>query len=362
MTDNPSASTPGLRLVQTEAPARTSDSLEELLDPVAEARNKLSDAVGAQRTLATLAEQIAELEVECIELDLSASQTSSILTLSPPEAARLGALLERKRVLEAELKALLGQSNDSDDSSDTDQETRQVNAIAALTDWLAAPHVKESTRAATLARVVLLMAVIILGWAAYVLHPAMLVLVIPIAAPISLMLRRGENTQWRRMGARQKFELTGLTPPDEWEDDAVQTRLSEIEKSLERSRNEAPQIPQGGSDEIEGSSAEDELDQRFAELSYEQVDIELNLQRALGAAGLQIDELSDEQLAAFDQAAAANRTRKRLDVVRKERDALKKETDDRKDQIFQFLSSRGAAPSGGRADVAALSEALSGLE
>ena len=34
---------------------------------------------------------------------------------------------------------------------------------------------KDSKRAATLARVVLLMAVIILGWAAYVLHPAMLV-------------------------------------------------------------------------------------------------------------------------------------------------------------------------------------------
>lgn len=344
-----SSDPPKLRVVSSD-----DADLKDMLDPAAQARDKLAQVVAANQKLASLAERIAELEVACIESDMGASQTASTLDMNPQDAVRLGTLIERKRALEDELNALLGASKEPN-AEPEDQETRRENATDALQAWLDAPQVKDSKRAATLARVVLLMAVIILGWAAYVLHPAMLVLVIPIAAPISMFLRRGENTAWRRMGAKQRFELTGLPGPELWEEEPAATRLDEIRKELHALRNRPAEIPGPGPDE-------DELDARYAELTYEQVDVELNLQRALDAIGRSsLDDLDESELDALDKAAGASRARKRLDLVIRERDSLKRESEDRKDEVYQFLSSRGAAPAGGRADVAALSEALSGL-
>ena len=228
---------------------------------------------------------------------MGASQTASTLDMNPQDAVRLGTLIERKRALEDELNALLGA--DENNAEPEDQETRREDASDALQAWLDAPQVKDSKRAAMLARVVLLMAVIILGWAAYVLHPAMLVLVIPIAAPISMFLRRGENTAWRRMGAKQRFELTGLPGPELWEEEPVATRLDEIRKELHALRNRPAEIRRAD---------EDELDARYAELTYEQVDVELNLQRALDAIGRSsLDDLDEPELDALNKAAGASR-------------------------------------------------------
>ena len=100
----------------------------------------------------------------------------------------------------------------------------------------------------------------------------------------------------------------------------------------------------------------------FAELTYEQVDIDLTLERALRAAGLNPDELDDAKLSALDRAAKAAQTRQQLEQVRKQRAALKQETERRKDDIFRFLSAQGFAPDGGRADVEALNDGLNALQ
>jgi hypothetical protein len=350
--------TPKLRVVASN-PDIDEPSLSEMLagdqvDPVSGAREQLAQVVDDNKKLAQQAERIAELEVTCIEADLAATQTAELLQMSPQDAVKLGTLLERKRGLEDELRALLGREEDTS-AEPEDQETRRVRAIDALQAWLDAPTVKDSKRAATLARVVLLMAVIILGWAAYILHPAMLVLVIPVAAPISMFLQRGENTRWRRMGAKQRFEGTGLKGPTLWEEQPIRERLQELRQELDAIRKRTPGVP------APSAAHGDELDARYAELSYEQVDIDLNLQRAVDAAGRTLEDLSDAELDALNNAAGASRARKRLEITQRERDALRRESESRKDEVFAFLSSRDAAPAGGRADVAALSEALSSL-
>jgi len=339
---------PELRLV-----GGSRSDAEPLLNPADAAREQLTLVMDGQRQLAKLAAQVASLEVDCIEADVGVGQSAAGLQLSPQDAAKLGILLARKHALEQELAKIVGKPESH--QSDDELLPRLDEAIEALGAWLEAPHVKESKRAATLARVVLLMGTFIVGWAAYIFHPALMVLIIPVAGPISLILRRGENTQWRRMGAKQRYERSRQTEPHEWQEEAVMERLEELKKERHKRANRALTVADvKPNDEV--------LDERFAELTYEQVDIDLTLERALRAAGLNPDELDDAKLSALDRAAKAAQTRQQLEQVRKQRAALKQETERRKDDIFRFLSAQGFAPDGGRADVEALNDGLNALQ
>ncbi|MEM7404841.1 MAG: hypothetical protein AAF458_06075 [Pseudomonadota bacterium] len=331
-----------------------SDAAELPDDPVARARAELQLCLAAQRDLSALSDDVAALEVECIEADLATGKSATGLDLSPQDAARLGTILSRRDALQAELQTLIGRKP-ADELSPDAQTARMEAGITALQNWLDAPHVQDSKKAATLARIVLLMATFIVGWGAWILHPALLLLLIPIAGPISLMLRRGENTEWRRMGARQKFEQTGLEIPAAWEQEPVEARVKTLSDQLERARSAPAQV-----EDITDEEAR--KDTRFAELSIEQVDIELALDKLLEKAGVTLETLTDKQHAALEQAAAGARARQRLEQIRKQHETLKRENEDRKDGIYRMLSAEGVAPPEGRADIAALSAGISELE
>jgi hypothetical protein len=168
------------------------------------------------------------------------------------------------------------------------------------------------------------------------------------------MLHRGENTMWRRAGMRQRFEQSGVPVTHQWEDGEVARRLTELHaelKSLE-AREPRPVMPAGEAIE----------DERYTELTYESVDVELALERLGEETGLDTVTLDTGTCDALVHAAKLAGARQRLTVLRKERDALKRDVETRKDSIFRMLSAAGVAPIGGRADVASLSEGLTHME
>ena len=341
-------SKPDLRLVDNDAPPT-----EEILDPISNAREQLRSVAQAQQELLSLSEQVARLEVECIDVDIAIGATTAALSLSPQDAAKLGAVLARQETLEAELAQLVAKPGV--ERTDDEALPKLELGIEALKMWLEAPQVKDSKRAATLARIVLLMGIFIVGWAAYVFHPALMVLIIPVAGPISMILRRGENTQWRRMGAKQKFQQSGHAEPKTWEEGLVQERLAALQKEHDQRSNRGLKVADLQPDDTA-------LDERFTALNYEQVDIDMALEQIHTSTGVDIEALDETQRKALDKAAEAKRLRQRLEQTRQQRDTLRAESEQRKDDIYRLLSSNGVAPSGGRADLEALSAGLNELQ
>lgn len=327
------------------------NTLTDDSDPIADARESLQLIVDGQRNTAQLDERMAALEVECIEADLAASQCASEHNLKPLDVVRLGTVLARQRALRTALAEYEAPPQDED----REARLRQLSAATqALKDWLEAPKVKESKRTATLARIVMLMAVIIVSWFAWVLHWAVLVLLIPVVGPLSAMLHRGENTMWRRAGMRQRFEQSGLPVTHKWEDDDVARRLAELEAELKSLEAQEPRPVMPAGEPIE--------DEHYTELTYESVDVELALERLGEETGLDTVTLDTTTCDALVHAAKLAGARQRLTTLRQERDAVKRDVETRKDAIFRMLSAAGVAPEGGRADVASLSEGLTQME
>jgi hypothetical protein len=339
-----SDSKPQLKLV-------ADNTLTEDSDPIADGRESLQLIVSGQRDLAQLDDRLAALEVECIEADMAASQCARDNNLKPLDVVRIGTVLARQRALGSALSEYEAEPQDDD----RDAKLRQLTAATqALSDWLHAPELKESKRTATLARIVMLMAVIIVGWFAWVLHWVVLVLLIPVVGPLSAMLHRGENTMWRRAGMRQRFEQSGLPVTHAWEGEPVAQHLAELEAQLKalEAREPRPAMPAG----------EPVQDERYTELTYESLDVELALERLGEETGFDTLGLNTETCDTLVHAAKLAGARQRLTTLRQECDALKRDVETRKDGIFRMLSAAGVAPEGGRADVASLSEGLTQME
>ena len=340
-------SKPHLQLVSDSADITTPT------DELGDARESLKQIVEGQSSLVQLDERIAAVEVECIEADMAASQCATRFDMQPADVVRLGTVLSRQRALREALAEY-----DAEPSTDDERENRlrQLRTgIEALSAWIEAPKIKDSKRTATLARVVLLMATLIIGGFAYVLDSwLVLILIIPIAGPISAMLQRGENTVWRRAGMQRRYEQSGLPVKFKWEEDAVAQRLTELEAELSEIEAREPKVQLPDEDLVE--------DERYAELTYESVDLELTLERMRTETGVETGTLDDETRETLIEAARLAGARQRLESVRNEREAVKRDVETRKDAIFALLSSNGLAPEGGRADVASLSEGLTKLE
>ena len=68
--------------------------------------------------------------------------------------------------------------------------------------------------------------------AAVGIHWAFLVLLVPIGAT-STMLWSGHDASWQRVGAKRRFEQTGLSPIDDWTPDPVQERIDTLRQLIE---------------------------------------------------------------------------------------------------------------------------------
>jgi hypothetical protein len=289
-----------------------------------------------ERDVARLREREAGLEVECLMADAGARTVPPGVPpgLGPERTAAIGAALDRHRRL---AEALAEQET----ARGTGTPSQREIAAGALEAWLEAPAVPEPARMKTIARAVLLVLVAAAIWGAIEIHPAILLVLAPVVVPLTLLLRSGENASWRRLGAKRRFEQTGIEPPRRWEEEAVRARLADLAEPRRRT-GEAPAGEEGVA---------------LAEVTPEAVaEAQASVRARLAEAG--IEALSEDAERWMAKLAAAARARAALEEVARERKEADDEAGAAREALFRYLALKGAAPPGGKADLAALEAAL----
>ena len=330
------------------AKAGTEDDIDfvELTQTLEE---KLERAETLQTEADSLTDSIADLELQMIEAEMR--QNNPVLGLSPDEAGVIGDLLERQALLQAQLGATETQSEERQE--DDLLSPRLKEAHEALDLWLNAPSEPESKVAAHGARIFLLIATCGAIYGAIEYHPAVLALLIPIAAPIGLLLSRGEDKTWRRLGAKRRFDNTRVEPPKEWEVADVESRMSALSKqinNLEQAEARRLQAKQ---------KAQDLSDKDYAELTVELVEVEQMLYARCRRANVDPQAIDEEIREQLHLAALDVRANTDLNRQRKERTRLVNEASELSDAVWRTLNQHEATPGGTSTQV---DELRSGIE
>jgi hypothetical protein len=314
---------------------------------VQDLRDRLASAAALEKEAKGLAERVAELEVDRIEFDLVAAREGGEHEgrLGFSDRAAVGELLERRNDVARRLGTLLGETSPDEDEADTRVHVRE--GLDALTTWLDAPFQTTDKRIEKVVRVLMLAAVIAAGWGAYVYHWAVLALLVPVVAPLSALLNRGDDATWVRRGAERRFRGCGLAEPAEWEKDAVAARIVTLGKELEL--QELRIARPSANPEVD----EQQVDTHFGELSMEQVEVNETLKAALARFDLVEAALDRALLASFASAAAASRVHNELQRVIQERVRLIQEAASHRDATWRVLNRWGAT--GGDASASAQS-------
>ncbi|MEM7254220.1 MAG: hypothetical protein AAF493_22610 [Pseudomonadota bacterium] len=317
------------------------DSLAEQLDQVV----RLAEL---ERELAALRASEAQAEVRQLE---SAGERPP-LDLTSSGAVELGRLLVERRRLERQLAALaspVGASRETGDQREARREARE-----ALERWLRADE--ESPTTFRMVRMVVLVLTVAILWAAFAVHPAMLILLVPIFVPLSLLLRRGENKTWRRVGAKQAFERTGITPPDVWSEASVQARLDMLEDELASAASDQERLASS-----ETSDDERERDKHYAAYALEFASVEQAVGVAASANGVSLDSFDAEDITQLIDYYEGHGEAVDLGAITAKRQSVQRDADAIRDEVFRFLSRADRVPDGGRADAATLRAQLEAL-
>jgi hypothetical protein len=324
-TERGSVSTPPVASQDTESDVGT------LADELA---SRLVQAKSAQAKADALTNSIAGLEVDVIDADMNQVELPS--GLSPDEAAAIGSLLARQRKLSAMLRIYgPGEPEEEDDSN---LNARLREAYEALDLWLNAPTESVSKLPAHGARILLLAATIAALYGAWTWHPAVLALLVPVAAPIGLLLNRSDDRVWRRLGAKQRFERTKLPPPIDWEPDAVKARHEQVLEQIEAhaARLEAANAPVEDNEPV----------RTFGEISLEAVEVGHALESRAKRAGLDMEAMDATALNRLEAAGATSAARTTLRNQRDEKNRLTRESSDIRDATWRILNGRKTAIAG----------------
>ncbi len=190
-------------------------------ESVVDHRERLEQLASLENRLRGLRERECELEVECIMAEAALNRTGSE---GPSErdvetAARVVLALEGKRALELELDAREGRVAEKTENARAARE--------ALLAWISAPEEDSDHRLPPMVRNVLLGFCLAVLFAAFAIHLAFLILLAPMGA-ISALMWSGDDSGWRRVGAKRNFEAMGLAPPAVWEEGPVKDRIQAI--------------------------------------------------------------------------------------------------------------------------------------
>ena len=298
---------------------------------------RLHHLTDLERRLEHLRERECELEVDCITADAAVKhgRLEHFKSMDVNAAAAIVLSLDRKRVLEAQLE-----------SSEPGTEDRTANlrvAGDALQAWLAAgdaapglpPAVRAGLALASLAAVC----------AALVVHLAFLVLLIPIGATMAMMWS-GNDTSWSRLGAKRRFEQTGLPAPAEWTTSAVSERLTGLQTSIDSVSTDL--------------AAGQEQDVGQLNVDLEQVSQELaTLLAAAGLGEKALDAGSERDLRLISGSYIA---RHELEQVKVSLASIGAESEAIRSDLYRYLARHGVGPFEGQADVQTLVAGLKQLE
>ncbi len=153
-----------------------------------------------------------------------------------------------------------------------------------------------------------------------------------VIGPVSFALGRGQDAEWGRVGARRRFEASGLAPLGEWDEASVRARLGELDDLIAaagetRSSARPDDAAHAGRDPEETAAAIAAEDAVIAS--------------ALREAGLSRDDIRGDTGEWIRLAGRAAEARDALDRVRSERGRLREESEELRDHLHRYLREHG---------------------
>lgn len=300
-------------------------------------RGRLKSLEACEEKLRELRGRQSELEVDLMadEAALRSAAAGIEREIDPDLALRIGVALERRREMgEGARDAGGAGAGSSGDSRDAMRAGR-----AALQTWLDDSGEGKSRRPALAAKITMLIAAVVTVWAAIELHPAFLILLLVVIGPVSFALGRGQDKDWRRVGARRRYEMSGLTGIPDWNEDAVGARLRELDGLLA-----APGGEEGGDDthasapipQVDAVDEEEAVANRAA--------LDATIAADLADAGLGDDDTRGETGKWLRLLARADRSRRSLEEVKYDRGRLRSEAAELRGELQRFLRGAGTRP------------------
>ena len=312
-------------------------------------RTRLEELRALDQQVTALNQKKCELEVECIAADaaLKAASTKPALDLDHTQVAEIVDAFRVKSEIETELRAL-----NQKESAQTDAPTQELERLTvgqeSLKSWLNAPQSARPPHIFKLVYSGVMIATLVVIWAALFIHPILLVVALGLGAVLVFLRTSEQNLAWVRLGAKRHFEDTGLESPGAWEEVPVRDRLAELEAEIEAFAHRDIALTEPTDDEP------GRVEQLFEDLARttERIDI------VLATAGLKVDSLDTESEQWLEHLAEAHNDRHNLNQLNAKLKAITAERDANQEALFRFLARQGEAPPRGVADTDALSAGL----
>ncbi|GMQ75117.1 MAG: hypothetical protein BMS9Abin01_0361 [Gammaproteobacteria bacterium] len=322
-------------------------------DSLARQRLRLESLESCEDRMRILREQECALDVEHIAAEAALRSATRRLQpdIDPALASRIGHFLENRRELEERRRHA-----NEDDGIGPAGSSRRIDRLrtghAALQAWLDASRPREPSAVARAAMVALLIAVIVIVWAAFAIHLAFLLLLVVVVGPVSFVMGRGEDVEWRRVGARRRFETSGLADIAAWDENTVRARAIELEALLEApDRNSTT-----------GGAAVPRADQVDAQaIAAKTAEEDVQIASDLRSAGLTLEDAQGELGDWLRLVARADQTRESLQRVKNERTRVREKAVELRDHLLRYLQSRGVKPLQQQDSAAAIAESLDRL-
>ena len=294
-------------------------------------RLRLASLESCEERIRTLRDQECDLEVEAIAAEAALHSATARLEpdIDPALALRIGRVLDRRH---EEQQRQRDSGGDVHSMASTRQLDRVRAARAALQAWLDASRPREPGRVVSVAKIALLVATLATVWAAFAIHLAFLVLLVVVVGPVSFALERGGDREWHRMGARRRFQASGLADLAVWDEESVAQRITELDLLLAKT-------------DRSGSRARDDAspaDMRPAAPAPAVDDDQLAAD--LAAAHMSVEDTHGDMGEWLRLVARADRSRESLEHVKAERAQLRAEAAEYRTHLVRYLQSRGLKP------------------
>lgn len=335
----------GIKLVDETAFRDPQAGLEELTQQ----RDRLNMLKSIETQLVALKRRKVELEVGCIAADVALKTTSytPASSLDTASAVEIADALDKSREISLALKSP-GPGQQGPVGGGSGERERLLAGRDALISWIEAPKSDQSSPILKFAYALVMLASLVVIWAAIFVHPILLVVLIGLGVVLTFLRSAEQNSSWSRLGAKRHFEGTGLTSPDSWKEAAVRNRLADIELEIQENLNRAKVI----------AKSEEPEHVEEGRLVEELVTTTERLDRLLGEAGLEADQLDPQLEQWFELVARADKAKNELNQMITKLKRLTEKKDVIQDTLFRFLARQGEAPKDGSSDLDSLSEGL----
>lgn len=318
---------------------------------LADQRQRVAELEARESLIRNLRDRQCRLEVEhiAVEAALRATRSGVQRPIASGTARAIVHSLDRRQELERVLSVCnrrLAQRADAD----SEELQRLQGGRDALIAWLEAPRLRALERTRHTLKIVLPAAILVSITAAVTVHPAFLLLLVPIG-PLSLLLRTGQDTEWRRLGAQRRFKETGLEAPDAWNERSVRARIAVLDAAINGVLQQVGDL----------AGPPETVQQEQQAVSAKLTEENECLRRLLAEGGLQPETLDKELEQWLWLIARADQSRRDLVRLKADLKAASADAEQIREQLFRYLARQGEAPANGRADTAALAAGLERL-